>query len=312
MRRTLNLLLAPLLIGAVTLYWLWGSPSATDTLLHYQKAAQNALAGAVRAIKGGDPLAWVTLLAVTFSYGFLHAVGPGHGKAVIGAYGVARRVSVARITLVALASSMAQSAFAIVLVLAGAVLLGLSREHLEAWSETILLPVSWGLLAALGLWLFWRGARGLAAKTRTHAADAAIRGSTDAHDDHVHTHHHGVDCGCGHDHGPSLEQLEQIGSFRDALLVIFAVAIRPCSGALFLLVLTLALGIPAAGILGVLAMGVGTASVTIAVAILAVSAREGAFSALPMGAISRAIPMVEFTAGAVISVLSLTMIIQTV
>lgn len=261
-----------------------------------QRAVQEALAVAVRALRGGQPGAWSALLAVCFSYGFFHAIGPGHGKAVIGGYGMARRVRLAPLAGLALASSLAQAAVAVVLVAGGAFVLGWTRVRMEGFAETAMLPVSHGLIAGLGLWLVWRGARGLA---------EGRRGTRGAQDHGHHRHPNDEACGCGHAHGPSVEQVAQVTSARDAAVLIGAIALRPCSGALFLLILTFAMGIGWAGVAGTFAMGLGTASVTVLVAGLAVWAREGAFAALPGAGLARVLPGVELVAGAVIAGVSL-------
>lgn len=257
-----------------------------------QRAVQDALAGAVRALRAGQPGAWSSLMLVCFSYGFAHAMGPGHGKALIGGYGVARRVRLGPLIGLAVASSLAQALVAVALVAGGAFAFGWTRPQMEGLAETALPPLSYALIAGLGLWLIWRGARG-------------VRAPRPAVQDH---HVHSDACGCGHAHGPTPAQVAQVGSLRDAGLLIGAIALRPCSGALFLLVLTFALGIGWAGVAGTFAMGLGTASVTGVVAVLAVWGREGALAALSETRLARVIPAVELGAGAVIATIALGML----
>ncbi|MDO8884864.1 MAG: hypothetical protein U0934_04865 [Pseudotabrizicola sp.] len=276
-----------------------------------QREVQEALAGAVRALRAGKPGAWSALLTVCFAYGFFHAVGPGHGKAVIGGYGMARRVRFRTLAGLALASSLAQAAVAVVLVAGGAFALGWTRPRMEGFAETAMMPVSHALVAGLGLWLVWRGARGLTALSVSqdaHGHHPAAQGHEDnLHHDH---HHHHVEdaCGCGHSHAPSVAQVAQVTSLRDAAMLIGAIALRPCSGALFLLILTFAMGIGWAGVLGTFAMGLGTASVTVMVAAMAYWAREGALAALPGAGLARLLPGVELVAGAVIAGVSLMLL----
>jgi ABC-type nickel/cobalt efflux system permease component RcnA len=303
MRRTL-MLAGPALALALAAVWLSGALRPLgDWALGQQRAVQDALAGAVRALRGGQPGAWAMLLGVSFAYGFFHALGPGHGKVVIGAYGVARRVPMGRLAGLALASSFAQAVVAIALVALGAWLLGWTRAEMEGLAEGAMLPLSLALVAGLGLWLLWRGARDL-----TGRGGDAGRDAPNLAPDHVH----GAGCGCGHAHGPTPEQVAQVRSLRDGVLVVAAVAMRPCSGALFLLVLTFALGIPLAGVAGVLAMGLGTAMVTVAVATASVWLREGSLAALPGAALARAVPVAELVAGALIAAVSLVLFLRVV
>ena len=290
---------------ALVLAGLWAT-GATEPLARWaagqQRAVQEALAGAVRALRGGQPGAWGALLSVCFAYGFFHAVGPGHGKAVIGGYGLARRVRLRALVGLALAASLAQAALAVALVAGGAYLLDWTRPRMEGFAQTAMMPVSHALVAGLGLWLVWRGVRGLAAR-RAGAQEGRADGPPVGPD-----HHHDDACGCGDAHGPSVAQVAQVASVRDAALLVGAIAMRPCSGALFLLIVTFAMGIGWAGVAGTFAMGLGTASVTMLVAGLAVWAREGAFAAVPGVLRARVVPGVEVVAGGVIAAVSLMLL----
>ena len=55
-----------------------------DGRLVEQRTFQNAMAGALRGIQAGNPQAVWTLCSATAAYGFFHALGPGHGKVLIG------------------------------------------------------------------------------------------------------------------------------------------------------------------------------------------------------------------------------------
>eukprot|EP01036_Dinobryon_divergens_P014244 gene14244-19231_t len=165
-----------------------------------QRALQAPLAGAVRAVKAGEPAAWAGLLSVCFLYGLAHAAGPGHGKFLIGGYGVARRVRLLPLAGVALASSLAQAGVAVALVYAGVLALGWTRERMVGMAEGALAMASWAAIAAIGLWLVWRGARGVWRGVRLEQVAQDGGHGHDRHDHHHHHHHHhhdhGAECGC--------------------------------------------------------------------------------------------------------------------
>jgi nickel/cobalt exporter len=293
------------LVGLGAVLWLTGAlgPLA-DALQAAQRGAQERLAAAIRALRGGEPGALAAFWAVCFGYGVLHAAGPGHGKLVIGGYGVARRVPVGRLAGLALASSLAQAAVAVGLVYAALAVLGLTRTAVEGAAERWMTPVGHAMIAGLGLWLAWRGLREMRGRMAGVSAPVVQDHTGHAHASghHQHAHHHDHGPQCNHAHGPTIEEAERVGSFRDGLALVLGIALRPCSGALFVLVLTWQLGIALAGVAGAFVMGLGTALVTVAAALMAVWAREGAFTGLGSGGVSRALPLVQMVVGGVIAV----------
>ena len=308
MQRLIRAPWALVLLGALAALavWLWGmgGMSALERwAADGQRDAQNAMAGLLRRLKAGDAAALSALLGFCFAYGFFHAAGPGHGKVLIGGYGLGRRVPVGRLAGLAVASSLAQAGTAVALVYGGVFLLDWSRERMVDMAEVWLAPLSYVLIGLVGLWLLLRGAR----KLWGQRAGAAMPGhAPDHHHDHQHDHHHhdhdhAVCDSCGHAHGPSLDEAAQVRSLRDALVLIGAVAVRPCTGALFLLILTWRMGIDAAGIAGAFVMGLGTASVTVLVAVLSVTARESALAQVAGGpSMARALSLIEIAAGALV------------
>lgn len=297
MRRTFTILGLIVALGLGLLWLTGGFDALKTTVLEGQRQTQAALAGAVRAIKGGQPGALMGLMTVCFAYGFLHAAGPGHGKLVIGGYGMGRRVPLARLSALALLSSLVQAAVAVGLVYAVVAMLGFGRDKAEGLAEDVMAPVGLAMVAGVGLWLVWRGVNGV--RAAHHNEDHT----------HAHDHHPGGHCAtCGHSHGPTLDQVEQLTNWRDSAAMIAGIALRPCSGALFLLILTWQLGIGGAGILGTFAMGLGTAVVTTAVAALSVWAREGALASLPGQGAAKALPWIEITAGGIVALAALSLL----
>jgi ABC-type nickel/cobalt efflux system permease component RcnA/ABC-type uncharacterized transport system substrate-binding protein len=205
-----------------------------------------------------DGSALVLLSALAFAYGVFHAAGPGHGKVVIASYLVASGEALKRGILISFASSLAQALTAIALVLvlsavlgAGAQALGLTAYWLEAGS--------YAAIAGLGLMLVWRKGRALI---------TMLRGGDVAHD-----------CGPGcshHSHIPDPETLAGPFNWRRAVAAVLAVGLRPCTGAIVVLVFSLSQGILWAGVFATFAMAFGTAITVSAIAVLAVMAKSTA------------------------------------
>ncbi|MEM7722725.1 MAG: hypothetical protein AAF376_10145 [Pseudomonadota bacterium] len=281
-----------LIIAGLALVYATGADQIVQLwALEGQRAAQTGIAQALRALRAGEPAALIGVLTVCFAYGFFHAVGPGHGKLLIGGYGVAARIGAVRLSLVALVSSLAQAATAIALVGAGLWLWGWGRAQMTDLAEQVFVPLSFAAIAAIGLWLAGRGLRSM----RRAAAHGPMQ---DADTPQACTT-------CGHAHAPTPDDLARATSWRDVAALIAAVALRPCTGALFLLILTAQMGIFQIGVAGTLAMALGTASVTVAVALTSVTLRRGALAGLTeWGALARAQPAIEIGVGALIAVIA--------
>jgi ABC-type nickel/cobalt efflux system permease component RcnA len=242
------------------------------------------MAGALRDLRTGQPGALASLWALCFAYGVVHAAGPGHGKLLIGGYGMGQQVPFGRLAALSVAASLAQSASAVALVYCGIAVFNLTRQQMQGLADGWLNVLSYGAVAAIGLWLLLRGLHHLWRQVSpTHVRD------------HVHDHT------CTHAHGPTADQAAAVRSARDAALLIGAIAIRPCTGAIFLLILTWRMDIDMAGIVGVAVMGLGVGVVTLAVAAAAVLMREGTLRQLTPGrTAARGLAVIEVIAGGIV------------
>ncbi|WP_050526109.1 nickel/cobalt transporter [Pseudorhodobacter aquimaris] len=258
-----------------------------------QRDFQNAMATALRAIRAGEPAALLTLCGLTFGYGVVHAIGPGHGKFLLGAAAVSSRATLWRMMALTLASSLAQSLAAVLLVTGGIGLISLTSASLIDITEDLLAPLSYGVIGLIGGLLALRGAR------------AAWRANAVSH----HEEHDAEGCSCGHTHGPSIKEVEGGMTSRQMLALIASIAIRPCTGALFLLVIAWRLQILFAGILATFAMGLGTAAFNMAVAGSGVGARVliSVLSTERAGA-KLVLPVAQITAGLLVVIVSMGML----
>ncbi len=238
-----------------------------------QQAFYNAMSKAMRRIASEGSRAGWSLMLLSFAYGVFHAAGPGHGKTVVSAWLLATENELRRGILIAFMSSIIQALTAIVIVsllLLLATAIGTAARDVAG----VLEKASYAMIAGLGAYLIW-----LALRSRPVLATAQPAGVTPHHfesftplaaADHVH----GPDCGCGHAHVPEAKDLRGEWSWPKAFSLAFAVGIRPCTGALLVLVFANTLGLYWAGVASTFAMALGTFITVSVIASLAVFARN--------------------------------------
>ena len=284
--------------------------SASNWLLQKQQLMHREMATAVRRFKTSDPFSAALFLAgISFAYGVLHAAGPGHGKAVISSYVLADGQTVRRGVLLSFMAAFIQAVSALVLVAVLILVLrstGLQIKAVEGWLETL----SWAFVAAVGAWLLYTQVRSAFARSSAH--EHAHAGHTHDHGDHSHhghAHSHGSTHGLHHDHDhahsgceacahmPAPSQLKGDWSWRRAFALAFAVGIRPCTGAILVLVFAIGQGLWWAGVFSTLAMALGTAITVSALATMAVGSRELAKRLAGSGGASKWADRVQMAAG---------------
>lgn len=225
------------------------APAATGIggfILAVQGEFYQLLIRAMREMKDQGTAFW-SLLAIGFAYGVFHAAGPGHGKSVIAGYIVASRQSLRRGLTLSAAAALLQAGVAIAIVSVLVLVIRATAATVSATANAIEVA-SFGAVTLLGLIVLWRKAGDF----------VAIAGLGTAAQD------------CGHAHLPPPAALDGLRDWRDRAGVVVAAGIRPCAGAIIILVFALGQGLFMAGIAATLAMAVGTAITTGALAAVAV------------------------------------------
>jgi ABC-type nickel/cobalt efflux system permease component RcnA len=257
-------------------------------ILAKQSEFYREMSATIRAAKSDGSAVW-SLLAISFAYGIFHAAGPGHGKAVISSYLVANQETARRGIALSFASALMQSLVAVLIVGIGAWLLNVTARTM-CGAERAIEIASYALIAAFGARLVWTKGGGFMRALQTRAPVPAMAGAAHHHPGHDHGHahqHHHHDHGhhhhdpdhvhdehCGHSHGPAPSELAGPGGWKRGFGAILAVGIRPCSGAILVLVFALAQGLFWAGIAATFVMGLGTAITVATIAVIAVSAKD--------------------------------------
>lgn len=275
-------------------------PQILLQMVQWQKQLHQHMVVLLQEVQGNPHHYGATLLLFSFVYGILHAVGPGHGKVVITTYLATHRSRLRQSLLMTLAAALLQGSMAIILVTLTLNLLRLSSRTLhlgQFWLE----KASFVLVGGLGLWLCWRALKRLQRLLRAAAAQekAPVERATVAPDKALVSraaavqdetlvsgaaaaqkkapviraltsvdHHHHADCGCGHRHLPRDEELRAADGWYDRAAVVVAMGLRPCSGAVLVLLFAKVIGVYAWGVLSALMMAAGTALTLLALALL--------------------------------------------
>ena len=260
-------------------------------VLRTQQSLQRDLATGVKSLKGDHAMTGALMLAaLSFIYGVVHAVGPGHGKTIISSYVVANEETVRRGVIISFIAAGLQALTAIALVGILAFALNASGMQINAWSNQLEM-VSYALIALVGAWLLTTQLIAIFRRWRESRAAEAQAGHDhqhrySEHDHHHHGHDHNDPDAHDHQHGHShaegeachhiVDARELAGPFswRKILAVVFSVGIRPCTGAILVLVFALTQGMFWAGVAATFAMAIGTAITVAALATLALGSRE--------------------------------------
>jgi len=205
--------------------------------------------------------AFWSFMLLSFAYGVVHALGPGHGKIYTCSYFLSRPGTFKRVLLFGNLTMLAHVLSGTFLILFGAFVLKTSGAITLENSGALLERFSYGLLVCVG---------------------AFIAGKTIVEMRAGHGHSH--DC-------PDTAELKSL------LITALAVGIVPCPGAALILLFALTLGILAAGLWAMLCIAVGMALTTSLFAFGAIGFRRtffflaqgsnralsGVFSALSLG-----------------------------
>ncbi|CAM6220852.1 Nickel/cobalt efflux system [Citrobacter sedlakii] len=251
-----------LLLATVGGVWLWQAwPQVMIKSVLWQREVNQQMGALLKTVAANPAQAGGSLLLFSFLYGVLHALGPGHGKVVIATWLATHPSKLKSSIGLTLASSLLQGLVAIglVVLVLGVLQLPARQLHLSSfWLE----KGSYALVGVLGLLLCWRALKKLRALLRKPKFTAFTP---------HHTHHE--NCGCGHQHLPDPQQLSNDDDWRARLMIILSMGMRPCSGAIMVLLFSKVIGVFYWGMASALAMAAGTSLTITSLALLVHSFR---------------------------------------
>ena len=257
-------MIAGLFSGGALLVWLYWSQILLQSVL-WQKDLHRQMTQLLQQVAEQPHQAGISLVIFSLIYGVLHALGPGHGKVVIATFLATHPSRVRTSIRLTLLASLLQGSVAIVLVTVMLVLLKTSSRQLHL-SSFWLEKGSYLLVIGLGVMIGYRALRALWLALRPRPAPVFRAFQPQ--------HQHDEHCGCGHAHLPTPQQMNGNISWKTQMLVVVSMGLRPCSGAIMMLLFAKVIGVYGWGILSAAVMALGTALTISAIGLLVQQARS--------------------------------------
>ena len=215
-----------------------------------------------------SPLAILMALAIAFLWGGLHALSPGHGKTVVGAYLVGTRSNAQHALFLGLTVTITHTSgiFALGLLTLSASQFVLT-EQLFPWLSML----SGIMIVVIGLNLLVERLQG----TQIFQSWGFGQPQTEHSHNHKHHHHHEYTHAHSHDHSHlSLSEEDRSMKWSDLMALGISGGLLPCPSALVVLLGAIALGRIGLGLALVSAFSLGLAAVLTGIGLLLVYARE--------------------------------------
>lgn len=257
-------LMAALLLSGGLLVWIYWSQILLQSVL-WQKDLHRQMTQLLQQVAEQPHQAGLSLVIFSLLYGVLHALGPGHGKVVIATFLATHPARVKTSIRLTLLASLLQGSVAIGLVTVMLVILQTSSRQLHL-SSFWLEKGSYLLVIGLGVLMGYRALRALWRALRPRPAPLFR-----AFQPH---HQHDAQCGCGHAHLPTPQQMQGSVSLKTQLLVVVSMGLRPCSGAIMMLLFAKVIGVYGWGVISAAVMALGTALTISAIGVLVQQARS--------------------------------------
>ncbi|MCD9495752.1 hypothetical protein GLP20_12735 [Photobacterium carnosum] len=198
-----------------------------------------------------------SLVGLSFLYGIFHSLGPGHGKMIVTTYLATNPAKIKASLIMTVVSAFVQAVVAITLV---SILLVFFKSSMRQVNDAADQFISYSFMAMLllGVIVIYRSLK-QAWQLRTAL---------------LHHHDHGNNCGCGHKHFANADEINQATSLREYIVIIFSIGIRPCTGAILVLLFANMVGLYWLGVISAILMAIGTALTTSAIALLTLSGKK--------------------------------------
>ncbi|SMY36274.1 nickel/cobalt efflux protein RcnA [Photobacterium malacitanum] len=239
-------------------YYLWLQwPAMLMTSIKWQRDINGQLSDLLYDAQQNITAAY-SLAGLSFLYGIFHSLGPGHGKMIVTTYLATNPAKIKASLIMTVVSAFVQAIVAITLV---SILLVFFKSSMRQVNDAADQFISYSFMAMLllGAIVIYRSLK-QAWQLRTAQ--------------HHHHHDHGDNCGCGHKHFANADEINNATSLREYIVIVFSIGIRPCTGAILVLLFANMVGLYWLGVISAILMAVGTALTTSGIALLTLSGKK--------------------------------------
>ncbi|SON52623.1 nickel/cobalt transporter [Vibrio tapetis] len=224
-------------------YW----PELLLQAIHWQRDLNSQLSDLLYDIQENKSHAWSTFIVVSFGYGILHSMGPGHGKVIVATYLMTQPSNAKSSLYITVLSSILQAVVAIALVTTLLAVFQSSMREIHSHAEVVM-KLSYFCVALLGFTLCYKALRKLVFVKREkglqqQASNTQNGSCTDS-------------------------------SYREKAAIILAIGLRPCTGAIMILLFANMVGLYWVGIVSALIMAIGTCITTSCIALMTLSGKK--------------------------------------
>jgi len=262
------------IISALVLWHYW--PQMLLQAIHWQRDLNGQLSDLLYDIQEQQPQAWGTFLSISLIYGVLHSMGPGHGKVIVTTYLMTQPSDAKSSLVITILSSFLQAIVAIVLVSTLLALFHSSMREIHSHAEVVM-KLSYFCVLLLGLTICYKALRKL-----------------------FGSHQHAC--------------TNNTGSYKEKLAIIFAIGLRPCTGAIMILLFANMVGLFWVGVASALIMALGTCFTTSTIALLTLSGKRIVMRYMDNSANkshSKAPQLIKLTGGAIVALFGLLLMQST-
>ena len=279
-----SLVMLTLILATLYIHW----SAISYQLLRWQLQFHRELGVLLRAAVTQDPLLITSLLASSFAYGVFHAAGPGHGKLVLTTYLTTQPSRLRQALELSVGAALLQAIVAISLIAFTSWLLGMTARQAQSLGigfergSFLLVALMGAYLAQKAVRRSWQLYRqGQKPRTPIRRILAPLAPRAEACGAHptpglatFSRPSSAPACGCGHVHAPTPQALAQANDWRSQLGILLSMGMRPCGGALLILILAKVMNHFWLGVLATLAMAAGTALTVASLALISQRARH--------------------------------------